>query len=122
MEQVLGLDKEGRVNMNDIHRAHGGAEKLKPTKYLRTKKAKVLAENLMGQICPVSVTGKGRGAETWAHTDILLAYAAWIDADFYVTVAKTFGNVARGDGEAPKDVKVFRGEVIERQEKEITND
>ncbi|EAV6171060.1 KilA-N domain-containing protein [Salmonella enterica] len=96
----IRLDGEGRINMNDIHRAHGGAEKLKPTKYLRTKKAKVLAENLTGQICPVSVTGKGRGAETWAHTDILLAYAAWIDADFYVTVAKTFGNVARGDVEA----------------------
>lgn len=106
-EQVdIRLDAEGRANMNDIHRASGGAAKKKPSNFLANKKSKQLAMNLASTAgIPAVLTYEGQGAVTgtFCHVDLLLAYAAWIDADFYVTVAKTFGNVARGDISRPSD-------------------
>ncbi|ESE73099.1 putative host killing protein [Salmonella enterica subsp. enterica serovar Paratyphi B str. SARA62] len=105
----IRLDSEGRINMNDIHdaasigRDANWKARKAPAKYLRSNKAKTLINNVKsssGQICPVETKEGGNGGGTYAMLDILLAYAAWIDAEFYVTVAKTFGNVARGDVEA----------------------
>lgn len=96
----IRLDSEGRVNMNDIHKACGSVPKKRPGLFLTNKKTKSLISNLESTAgIPAVLTYEGQGAVTgtFCHIDVLLAYAAWIDADFYVTVAKTFGNVARGD-------------------------
>ncbi|OZU14475.1 hypothetical protein CCO48_02455 [Salmonella enterica subsp. enterica serovar Altendorf] len=45
-----------------------------------------------------------------------------IGNDIVVKIINSYGKQVRVSVEAPKDVKVFRGEVIKRQEKEITND
>lgn len=100
--QVVDIrrDDEGRVNLNDLYRASEKGETKKPKIYLRSKKAKKLVESLTGTFLPINITGTGRYAETYAHEDIALAYAAWIDNDFYTAVARTFGHAARGDGDA----------------------
>lgn len=91
----IRLDSEGRANMNDIHRAAGSIPKKRPGLFLANKKAKRLINDLESTAgIPAVLTYEGQGAVTgtFCHIDILLAYAAWIDADFYVTVAKTFDN------------------------------
>lgn len=73
-----------------------------PSNFLRGLKAKSLISRVESDTPHIRgvKSEEGRGGNTYCHVDILLAYAAWIDADFYVTVAKTFGNVARGDIDA----------------------
>ena len=48
-------DEAGRINLNELHRASGGAEKKAPAKFLRNKAAKALIDSLTlnGQISPI---------------------------------------------------------------------
>lgn len=111
-------DDEGRINLNDLHNASGGAERRKPSLFLVSKKAKKLVESLIGGIPPIK-SSRGRYSNgTFAHEDVALAYAAWIDPDFYTTVARSFGHAARGDGE--KAVEVARQSVQVREEGKAT--
>ncbi|HCK0320603.1 TPA: KilA-N domain-containing protein [Salmonella enterica subsp. enterica serovar Infantis] len=101
----IRVDKEGRVNLNDIRQASplNGTRKKEISQWLGAAKTKKLINSLQSttQICVVlSVEGQGKNSGTYVHPDIALAYAAWVDNDFYVNVAKTFGNVVRGDIEA----------------------
>ncbi len=111
-EVVLRYDDEGRVNLNDIHRASGSLATKAPSKFLRNKKAKVLvdkASNSGGQICPalhIVMGNRSTGEEqgTYAHLDVMFGYAAWIDADFHAKVVQTFGAMAVGDIKRAKEI------------------
>ncbi|ECG1479644.1 KilA-N domain-containing protein [Salmonella enterica subsp. enterica] len=121
----IRLDSEGRANMNDVHKASGGKPNKRPGSFLRGRKAMKLNEDLSTAQKRAVVTYEGGDYEsgvtgTYCHIDILLAYAAWIDADFYITVAKTFGNVARGDVEAAQAVAF--GSSIQKREKRTMKD
>lgn len=96
-EVTFRRDEEGRVNMNDIHRASGEVNKT-PKDFLRTAKSKALVaktERLIGQKCLIKTAG--RYGSTWAHEDVVLGYAAWIDADFYAAVLEAFTHAVGGD-------------------------
>lgn len=100
----IRVDKEGRVNLNDLHdkSPFGGTRRKEVREFMRRVKTRSLINSLelTAGIHAVK-TEEGRyGSGTWAHPDVALAYAAWIDNDFYVNVAKTFGNVVRGDIDA----------------------
>lgn len=82
----IRLDSEGRANMNDVHKASGSKISKRPNQFLRTKKARKLVEsldNLTERKSSVSVV-EGRSGGTYVHTDILLAYAAWIGRNHFV--------------------------------------
>jgi deoxycytidine triphosphate deaminase len=88
-------DEEGRVNMNDLFKASGKGASKKPVHFFKNKKTKRLLSSLEETVrIPTVVSTEGRGGSTYAHEDVVLAYAAWIDADFYANVARTFGHAA----------------------------
>ncbi|MCU7121066.1 KilA-N domain-containing protein [Salmonella enterica] len=99
----IRVDKEGRVNLNDIRQASplAGTRKKEISQWLGAAKTKKLINSLQSttQVCVVlSEEGQGKNSGTYVHPDIALAYAAVVDHDFYVNVAKTFGNVVRQEG------------------------
>ncbi|EBG6832031.1 KilA-N domain-containing protein [Salmonella enterica subsp. enterica] len=100
----IRVDKEGRVNLNDIRQASplAGTRKKEISQWLGAAKTKKLINSLQSttQICVVKSEEGGNHSGTYVHPDIALAYAAAVDNDFYVNVAKTFGNVVRGDIDA----------------------
>lgn len=101
----IRVDKEGRINLNDIRQASplANTRKKEISQWLGAAKTKKLINSLQSatQICvTVKTTGGINGGSTYVHPDIALAYAAAVDNDFYVNVAKTFGNVVRGDIDA----------------------
>ncbi|EAB5406271.1 KilA-N domain-containing protein [Salmonella enterica subsp. enterica] len=100
----IRVDKEGRVNLNDIRQASplANTRKKEISQWLGAAKTRKLINSLQSttQICVVKSEEGGNHSGTYVHPDIALAYAAAVDNDFYVNVAKTFGNVVRGDIDA----------------------
>lgn len=102
----IRVDKDGRVNLNDLHEASPfkGTRRKEVSEFMRRVKTRKLINSLQEHtgipVTSVTNTKAELGGGTYAHPDVALAYAAWVDNDFYVNVAKTFGNVVRGDIEA----------------------
>ncbi|ECI7592711.1 KilA-N domain-containing protein [Salmonella enterica subsp. enterica] len=105
----IRVDKEGRVNLNDLHNAspYKGTQKKAVREFMRRVKTSKLINSLESTVGIPTVQkfeGNTEMTGTWVHPDIALAYSAWVDNDFYVNVAKTFGNVVRGDMVKVKEV------------------
>ncbi|ECR9820037.1 hypothetical protein F2H75_16990 [Salmonella enterica] len=86
----------------DAFTAAVSGDMVKVREFMRRVKTRKLINSLQSttQICVVKSEEGGNHSGTYVHPDIALAYAAAVDNDFYVNVAKTFGNVVRGDIEA----------------------
>lgn len=85
-------DSQGRYSLNDLHRASGGQDGDRPSKWLETQSAKdlvVVLETKAGKPALVSSHG-GAAPGTYAAEQLVVAYAAWISADFHLEVIDTF--------------------------------
>ncbi|MDV3515167.1 KilA-N domain-containing protein [Stenotrophomonas sp. C1657] len=85
-------DGQGRYSLNDLHRASGGQDGNRPSKWLESQSAKdlvVALESKAGK--PALVTSHGGAAPgTYAAEQLVVAFAAWISADFHLEVIDTF--------------------------------
>jgi len=87
-------DAEGRYSFNDFHNAAGGLKADEPNRFLRLKKTQdLIAELQTTQMWAVS-TVEGRNGGTYGVENLVIAYAAWISAQFYAHVLQTFKEAA----------------------------
>ena len=86
----------GLFSLNDLHKASGGEENFKPAFFLRNDQAKALiAELTKGADLHLFLnTTKGRNGGTYACRELVIAYAAWINAAFHLQVIRVFLAVA----------------------------
>lgn len=91
-------DAQGRYSLNDLHRAAGAHDGDRPSKWLETQSANALVvalESKAGK--PALVTRHGGAAPgTYAAEQMVVAYAAWISAEFHLEVIDTFLSVKKG--------------------------
>lgn len=96
-------DNEGRYCLNDLHKASGGHQKHRPKYWLETQQAQALIEKLtvggippLEQNQPLKIVNGGNAQGTFAVRQLAIAYATWIDAEFFLVVIDTFDAVASG--------------------------
>lgn len=97
---VVKVTDDGLYCLNDLHKAAGGDQKLKPahwhsldsTKRMITEMEKV--EN--PTFSPVQVV-RGRNGGTYACKEMVYSYVMWLDQGFAIRVIRTFDAVASGD-------------------------
>lgn len=88
-------DDEGRYCLNDIAAAakkNGVTKDITPKEWLTLKSTKNLQEILNREnplFEPIRVK-EGRYGGTYVHEDLVLAYATWVDSEFYLLVLRTF--------------------------------
>ncbi|WP_315360700.1 KilA-N domain-containing protein [Neisseria bacilliformis] len=94
-------------NLNDLHKAAGGADNHKPSQWLRIQQTQELIaeiESCGDRAAEVVHGGKNRG--TFVCKELVYAYATWISAKFFLLVIRTFDAVVTGrlKSESPTSV------------------
>ncbi|MBS7244217.1 MAG: KilA-N domain-containing protein [Comamonas sp.] len=80
----------GLFSLNDLHKAAGNHAKQKPSEWLRNQQTQDLAEEISKAGIPAFETKRGNGAGTYACRELVIAYAAWINAAFHLKVIRVF--------------------------------
>lgn len=97
----ITTDKEGRYNLNALHKASGGKDAKRPKAWLATKSTQELIEELrqnsaFGQEI-ITVTKGGINQGTFAHELLAISYAGWISPKFQLTVNQVFLDYKKGE-------------------------
>ncbi|HDL6510784.1 TPA: KilA-N domain-containing protein [Yersinia enterocolitica] len=73
--------------LNDLHKASGGDDRLKPPFWIRNKSTQKIIEGVE-KLRPVAihVIHGGDLSGTYASKELVFAYAIWISPDFYIRV------------------------------------
>lgn len=90
---LIRQDADGRVCLNDCHRASGGDPNKRPQMWLRNDQAKSLIKEIIdAQICasPVSIIKGGLEQGTYAVKELVYAYAMWISPSFNIHVIQAY--------------------------------
>ena len=78
----VNIDKDGRLSLNDLHRASGLGESKEPNKWLALKGTKELINELEATegSCgsPISSNKGGNTPGTFAHELLAISYAGWL--------------------------------------------
>ena len=93
---VIRQDADGRVCLNDCHRASGGDPNKRPQMWLRNDQAKSLIKEIIdAQICasPVSIIKGGLEQGTYAVKELVYAYAMWISPAFHIHVIQAYNDL-----------------------------
>lgn len=102
----IRTDAAGRVSLNDCHRAAGGEDRHRPSRWLANVQTKALIAELETDGIPSVCSSEGRKGGTFAAEPLVIAYAAWIDPKFHLQVVNTFLAAKRAPEQDPaKDIK-----------------
>ncbi|OCG65274.1 hypothetical protein A9G39_00905 [Gilliamella sp. Imp1-6] len=100
----ITTDKEGRYNLNALHKASGGEKKNNPSYWLSLQGTKELVLELEQQLSDteisVSVVQSVRGGSnqgTFAHELLAISYAGWISPKFQLMVNQVFLDYKKGE-------------------------
>lgn len=80
-------------SLNDLHVASGNAPKNKPANFVRLETTQALVNELKNENCSdlrSSVLVVKNGVGTYACQELVIAYAAWINAAFHLKVIRAF--------------------------------
>jgi hypothetical protein len=94
-------EEDGMYSLNDLHLASGGAQRHTPAKFIRLEQAKLLIEQIESfpevdsnqmpkKASAIRVFNGGTNPGTWACREMVIAYAAWINAAFHLKVIRVF--------------------------------
>lgn len=87
-------DAQGRFCLNDLHKAAGGNRRHLPSRWMENLQTQELIAEIQGQGTetgiPVSLVRGGPAQGTWVCDDLVIAYANWISAKFYLRVIRCF--------------------------------
>ncbi|MCX8583446.1 MULTISPECIES: KilA-N domain-containing protein [unclassified Gilliamella] len=97
----ITTDKEGRYNLNALHKASGGKDAKRPKAWLATKSTQELIEELrqnsaFGQEI-ITVTKGGTHQGTFAHELLAVSYAGWISPKFQLMANQVFLDYKKGE-------------------------
>ncbi|MGY6090705.1 KilA-N domain-containing protein [Avibacterium paragallinarum] len=90
-------------SLNDLHLASGGADKHRPSFFIRLDTTKELVqeierENSDVQICTsIKSLRTGINKGTWACEELVLSYAMWISPKFHLVVLRAFLAMHKGE-------------------------
>ena len=95
--EITVRQHNGLYSLNDLHRAAGAAKRHEPNRFLRLANARELIAELgtypeMGT--PLNIVNDGTNNGTYACRELVIAYAAWINAAFHLQVIRVFLAVA----------------------------
>lgn len=91
----IELRTDGEMSsLTDLWKAAGSPKLKDPAQWVRTETAVQLIETVAGLLnmgeMHIIKTKKGKGGGTWAHKQIALAYAKWLDPKLHVLVNQVF--------------------------------
>lgn len=85
---------ESLFSLNDIHKASGGAEKHRPSLFIRLDTTQDLISEIQKEVKSTDLIFKttgGRGLRgTYACEELVLSYAMWISPKFHLVVLRAF--------------------------------
>lgn len=108
-------------SLNDLHVASGNDPKNKPANFVRLETTQALVNELKNETCSdlrSSVLVVKNGVGTYACQELVIAYAAWISAEFHLKVIRAF-MALNGIGTHPQQIalpepeKTFSTELTE---------
>lgn len=90
-------DAEGMFSLNDLHKAAGGEDRHRPSRWTDSQQAKELAEEIgkAGKGALVSRQG-GKAPGTYVCRELVYAYAMWLSPAFHLHVIRAFDDLANG--------------------------
>ena len=97
-------DEDGRYCLNDLHKASGGLEKHKPTRFIRNQQTQELIREIEQvsdmRLCENNQRPKmvfavktfhgGANQGTYVVEDLVYSYAMWISAKFHLMVIRAY--------------------------------
>ena len=85
---------ESLFSLNDLHKASGGAEKHRPSLFIRLDTTQDLISEIQKEVKSTDLIFKttgGRGMRgTYACEELVIAYAMWISPKFHLIVLRAF--------------------------------
>lgn len=93
---------DGLFSLNDLHKAAGGEKRHQPSDFLRIEQTQALIAEIHStdsqsassadsrSLAFKTVVGKGKAQGTYACRELVIAYAAWINAAFHLKVIRVF--------------------------------
>lgn len=82
-------DAQGRLCLNDLHKAAGNLPKDQPAKYFAIQQAKDLISEI-GEHSVHTVRGYGKEQGTYVCKELVYAYAMWISPKFHLQVIRAY--------------------------------
>lgn len=95
MDKVFTSDEDGYLDLNEIWNGFKLAESKKPSKW-RTEVSRILKERTKLSLKEIKHLGAGTSKYYVADEEATIAYAMWIDVDFYLTVVEAFKALRNG--------------------------
>lgn len=92
---TIRQDKDGRFNLNDLHKAAGGDPNHRPGEFLRYDTAKGLVAELENAGIHAIEANRGRYGGTFVGKELVYAYAMWISPAFNLKVIRAYDRPVR---------------------------
>ncbi|RKG47243.1 KilA-N domain-containing protein [Acinetobacter cumulans] len=96
-EFSIRQDEDGRYCLNDLHKASGGLEKHKPTRFIRNKQTQELISEIEldnnqrpNLVFAIKTLHGGPSSGTYVVEDLVYSYAMWISAKFHLMVIRAY--------------------------------
>jgi hypothetical protein len=103
---LIRKDSNNLYCLNDLHKASGGANKDKPSRWLRSKQTQALIFEI--EIAQIRAISSVQNIGTFAVKELVYAYAMWISPSFYLHVVRTYDAVVTGHLKiSPADAKML---------------
>lgn len=90
-------DEDGRYCLNDLHKASGGLEKHKPTRFVRNQQTQELITEIElennqrpNMVFAIKTFHGGINSGTYVVEDLVYSYAMWISAKFHLMVIRAY--------------------------------
>jgi len=83
----------GLYSLNDLHKASGGEAKHQPSLFVRLDTTQALIQQIHStdmQSAAINTINGGKHRGTYACRELVIAYAAWISAEFHLRVIRVF--------------------------------
>lgn len=102
---AITVDKDGRYNLNALHKASGLGDHKRPSKWLASQPTKELIAELENSQSPSTGLGQnlikvikgGISSGTFAHELLAVSYAGWISPKFQLMVNQVFLDYKKGE-------------------------
>lgn len=98
-------DQDSRFSLNDFHKAAGGEDRHRPSRWVENQQAQDLADEASkAGITALKIARGGRAPGTYACKELVYAYAMWISPAFSLHVIRSFDSVAANDSMTSKQL------------------